>query len=335
MKLSIYFIHSKVVANRVTNVNQLVDMLTKSGAFEAVTSTLVDEYEADSLSQEVIRASTDFSQIPLEAGAEQLAQFNSLIAPMHVRHVSNLLKHVEALKRISASTAGDDTAHVVLEDDVVYGDRVADALKTALTNGGACDLLFLGLPSAQLAGATEPDRSPCSDFKTFYNVSPVCDAYAVTPAGAAKLVGGSSPSLLLPMKFATNVQLSFAIQRAPDLKACFSRPNVFIDGSKLGVFVSSVETNNALILSGEYQALKTLVDANDVEGARKAFETLRFKTHPDNVRLLAEAEHKAGNFEKSKGLYEACFQAYATNGCVLNNQSQFLRSYVGACKDFY
>ena len=304
------------------NVNQLVAQMKSRFDVELV---MAHNHEAETLTPDGIRGMTDFSQI----SQDSYSLFNSLIQPIHVRHISNLLNHVSSLKLIAESPESQDT-RIVIEDDVVYGDRLIETLGRAITamqKDKSVDITFLGLPSAQLAGDTD-STSELADFSKYYNILPVSDSYIVTRAGAAKLLNE-----MLPMKFPTNVQLSYAILKA-DVKACFSRPNVFIDGSKLGVFVSTIETNNSLILSSEYASMKSLVDAGELEKGREAYETVRFKSHPDILRLLAELEHKAGNFGKSKALYEACFAAYSANGCVLNNQSHFMKNYITACRDF-
>ena len=340
MKLNLYVVHSRIVEGRMANVNRLVDVLKKADDFDAVSLEVINDNESDAFTQDSIRAVTDFSQLGPEVATEISTMFNPIISPIHVRHISNLLNHISALKRIAACEPAKDEFHVVLEDDVVYGDIVSPSLSRALKASNASnasnasgnfDIMFLGLPSAQITG-TDDKSEAVGAFLKYYNITPVCDSYAVSVEGARKLV-----ALLLPMKFPTHIQLSFAIHKAK-LDACFSRPNVFIDGSKLGVFVSSIETNNNLILSAEYQSLKTMVEESQgPEGAQKTrefYETMRFKNHPDNVRLLADLEHKTGNFAKSKELYDACFAAFSSNGCVLNNQSQFMKTYITACRDF-
>ena len=327
-KLAIYVIHSRVSSDRATNVNQMVTTLKASGKFDDITTEIIAEHEPETLSPDLIKKSTDFSHLPADAPAE-LALFNSLIQPIHVRHVSNLLKHQEALYRIARKTPSTQEINIIIEDDVVFGDRLSDALGKAAASIAVLesfDIMFLGLPSAQLSGV-EPEKSEFGVFTKFYNIAPACESYAVSTSGAKKIADA-----LTPMKFSTNVQLSFIIHSAK-LAAYFSRPNVFIDGSKIGVFVSTIEANNNLILSGESQNLKTLVDAGDAEGARKLFDSMRFKSHPDNVRIMAELEHKVGDFAKSKAMYEACFSAFSSNNCVLNNQSAFLRNYIAACAD--
>lgn len=317
MKLNIHVIHSKVADSRLGNINQLVSILQKT--FSEVKVTLVNDHEPETFTPDSIKSITDFSQIQ----DEKYVLFNSLIVPVHIRHISNLLKHALTLKQIVDSQS-DDEVYVVLEDDVVFGDKVADYLVQALKSFTSSDaeFVFLGLPSP----ATEsPTLSPFSDF---YNVTPVCDSYAVTKVGAIKLL-----KELLPMKFQTNVQLSYAIVKA-DVKAFFARPNVFIDGSKLGVFVSTIDANNTLMLSNEHVNIKSLIEAGELDKAREAYDGIRFKTHPDNLRLLADLELKAKNFDKAKTHYDSCFKAYSANHCVLNNQCQFLKSYISACKDF-
>ena len=318
MKLVIYVIHSPVVKARLSHISNLIETLKKSQLFDGVDVTLVDEHECDKLTPDIIKASTDFSKF-----VGEFESFNEMIQPVHVRNVSNLLKHSTAIARVAKGSADD--VHLIIEDDVVFGGDVSRALYDSIVAlGSTYDIAFLGLPSAQIAGEVE-DTGKNSPFEKFYNVSPVCDSYLLTPVGAGKLN-------VLPMKFPTNFQLSYALRKG-QLRARFTRPNVFIDGSKIGVFVSSINANNSLILSSEHQAFAQKLETS-IEDARILYDAMRFKAHPDSMKLLADAEHKAGNFEKSRKLYEACFAAYKDGNCVLTNQSQFMRSYIVACRDF-
>ena len=327
VKLVITIIHSRATAERSQNVNQLLTLLKASDLFGDVFARLIGDFDAEALSPDLIKNSTNFDKIA--DLAPEIDFFNSLIRPIHVRHVSNVLKH-QAAFRLIAQEARADVLNLVIEDDVVFGDKVAEILAAAARTAASLptyDIMFLGLPSAQISGS-EPEKSAAGEFTKFYNVAPACESYFVSPGGAKKIADA-----LLPMKFATNVQLSYLIHTAK-LAAFFSRPNVFIDGSKIGVFVSSIEANNDLILSSDTQALKELVVNNKAEEARAHFEKMRFKNHPDNVRLMATLEHKQGQYARSKELYEACYKAFASNHGILNNQSAFLKEYVAAFSEF-
>ncbi len=307
------------------HVGRLLDALDKSSLFLSVRHNIVTAYEADTLSGEKIGSVTNFAQI----NDADLSMFNSLMQPMHIRNVSNLLKHYEALKTVSEST-GENEVHLIIEDDVVFGDRVAFALADAVEKlPTEYDMTFIGLPSAQLTGQPE-DKGNISLFSKFYNVAPVCESYFVSVAGAKKLIEADQ---MLPMKFPTNVQLSYAIKKG-NLSAFFTRPNVFIDGSKLGVFLSSIDANNQLLLSTEHQAFAKIVEAKDLVNARVAYDAMRFKAHPDTMRLMADLEHAHGNYKESKQMFDACYRAYKDQNCILTSTSKFMKSYIVACADF-
>jgi GR25 family glycosyltransferase involved in LPS biosynthesis len=335
MKLSVYVIHSNLVELRRNNVNSLELALKNSKLFDEIKVNFVSDAEPESLSVDLQKQFTDLTPIPEDQGAP--AYFNPLIAPLNVRQVSCALKHVMALKAIAGSLSQDDEEyHMVIEDDVVYGDRMstmlADLLK-ALPDGH--DLVFLGLPAPKGSEDNGTGTLTCS-FPAVYNVAPVCDSYIVSKKGAAALA-----AKMLPLKFPCNVQMSLAIHLLK-LSAHFSRPNIFIDGSKLGVFVSVIETNNQLILNADYFTAKALVDrpddgeaytAEEIETLKRLFDSMRFKQHPDIVYLLARLELRLKNYARANELFAACFSAYQNNNCILNNQSVFMKSYIDMCKE--
>lgn len=334
MKLSIQVVHSNLVELRRNNVDALVLALRASKLFEDVKVNFVDEAEPGTLSADAQKKVTDVTPIPADQGAPEY--FNSLLSPLNVRHISCALKHAAALRAIAGSLSQDDDEyHMVLEDDVVYGDRMptmlADLLKALPSD---YDVVFLGLPAPKGSEENGSGTHTCS-FPAVYNVAPVCDSYVVSRKGAAAL-----GAKMLPLKFACNVQISLAIHTL-SLSAHFSKPNLFIDGSKLGVFVSVIEANNQLLLNSDYFTVKELVErpadhqytAEEMGTLKRLFEGMRFKQHPDVVYLLARLEMRLKNYARADELFAACFAAYQSNNCILNNQSVFMKSYIDMCKE--
>lgn len=212
----------------------------------------------------------------------------------------------------------------------MFGNNVIDVLSTAVRDAPSdADIVFLGLPSTRQASTD--GRSVFDDaLAMFGGVLPACDSYLITPGAAAKLVqqGGH----MLPVRFPTHVQLSYAIKKA-GLKSYVVVPNVFVDGSKLGVFCSSLDANNRLVWNQNYCMMEALVRQTPLPpDAAERFEELwaqqPFKQHPDVLVVRAAFLSKLGRFKDAEAAYADALRLYDDNGAVVNSTSAFLRSYM-------
>ena len=303
--------------------------LSQKGAVERVTQ---DE-AAELVGRVPVLVDVDASHVDRE-------EFRPLVRNMHIRQVSNAMKHMSALRRAAAAA---DEPHqfrfsLVIEDDALFGDNVCAALRAAATHAPAdADVVFLGLPSTK-APPKDEGSAIYDDVFALFNVLPACDSYLVTPAGAKALL-----SHMLPVRFPTNVQLTYAL-RCTSLKAYVSVPNVFVDGSKLGVYTCSLEANNKLIWNQHFCHLDALVkndaayaDASGGAAVDAEFERIwaaqPFKEHPDVLVLKATHLAKSRRFREAEATYAAALAQYDKAGAVVNNTSDFLRAYISLHRD--
>lgn len=255
---------------------------------------------------------------------------------LHIRQLSNALKHLEALKRIAAlpelvPEAGAGARFgLVVEDDAVFGDGMADALWHAAVDAPAdADVVFVGLPSTRMPppGAT---ASLFDDPLRLFpgNVLPACDSYLVTPAGARRLA-----QAFMPVRLATHVQLSYLLRKGA-AKAYVAVPNVFVDGSKVGVATSSIETNNQLVWNQVYCQASELLRTGraDVKQLRRDFDEVwknqAFKEHPDCLVQLADQLAAVGRHGEAQDAYEKALAGYTAQNCIVNTSSEFMKRYM-------
>jgi hypothetical protein len=255
-----------------------------------------------------------------------------LVRPLHLRHVSNGLKHQEALKRIASTSSGTERFSLILEDDVLFGEGMALALaKAAATAPQDAEVVFLGLPSTR----QEPPKSgemafddPMEIFKN--HVLPSCDSYLITAAGAAKLAEGFAP-----LRFSAAGQLTYLLRKGI-VKSYLSVPNAFVDGSKVGVVTSSLETNNQLLWNNAFCQMDAIVRRTPGEYTEEAkskfkaqWETNPFKENPDALVLLADHQVREGNVKEAQETYAKAMAAYEKDGCIVNQGSEWIRKYMG------
>lgn len=251
--------------------------------------------------------------VKLERLEEPQARFNRYIKTLHVRNVSNARKHQIALAK--AAAAGGPS--LIVEDDIVSGENFVKVLKTCLDDA-SWGLLMLGLPGR------EPGIHPLADL---HNVLPSCDSYLVTPETARKLSEG-----FFPVRFVTNVHLSYLFE-VLEITPYMCAPNVFVDGSKYGVYASAVSPNNPLFLNKSYVEARNII-TDDARWALEGDKVLDimlstpFKNHPDFVHLRALYEKKKNGARAAELVFSTALKLYEDNNCIINNESEFLRNYI-------
>lgn len=323
----VYVVHSRRLAGRLPGVLKLKDSLASETTSEGAVSTKSFELVCDHEPSELDAARV--KEVANVSGQGLPPPFNQATGPIHINQLSNVLNHHTCLTRSAACPPSD--VCLVVEDDVLYNeDTVKEAVRKTLEHAPAqgWDILFLGLPcTIKNSGDSEdvPRFQPTSEV---FRMLPCCDSYLITPATARVLLKD-----FLPVRFPTHIQLSYLIQKH-GLRVYVTWPNVFLDGSKLGAYTSSLNWNNRLSWNPWYVKLNALVKGANQDSPPSLFSeidniysTMNFKEHPDVTYMYALSHIKRKNYVRAKDLMDAAYRMYGENGCILNKGSEFLNTY--------
>lgn len=259
-----------------------------------------------------------------------------LCTSLPVRAISNALKHHAALKSIlgvpqspgsSDDPEGSREFSLIVEDDAIFSETpMIDAVTRAVLSAPSdADLIFLGLPSKRsIEGSKESSFDDVSEMLDS-QVLPACDSYLITRACAKRL-----ESAFLPIRFMTNMQWTYLIRTGVVKKAYISVPNAFVDGSKLGVFSSSLSTNNRLIWNQGYCRLLSMVTQKEVKNFKEVWneQSAMVQNHPDMLALLGDFYSLSGMIREAKATYEKALKRYEQDGCLVNTNSEFMKSFM-------
>lgn len=325
--LNVYVVHSSALSNRKPMCEDLKKRLESD--MPQLSFQYITEHEPEELSQ--IPTDQLVNLNPLEEPA--YAEFNRLIRPMTLRSVSNCMKHRAALIRIATYAGDSRDLHLILEDDVCFADTVVQQLKDLVPSMSSvipdADILFLGFPGVPTDGS-----SPFVRTTEVYKVLPGCDSYFITTSAAKRLI-----EVYMPIKLVNNAHLSYFIETLK-LNSYASVPHVFVEGSKLGTYVSSLNPNNLLIYNPIFRQIFEIVqketgfDQDDKNKLEKLWSELQFKNHPDFLYLKGLYMLKDKQFPKAREIFERVFQLYQNNKCLLSRESLFLNNYIELCKVF-
>lgn len=331
--LNIYIIHYDQLTERMSNIEE-IKRLAKSFMSEtssfSINIQIINQHPPQSINVNNIRNLVKLDMLP--EGENQL--YNNFLKKMSIESLSNTFNHIKALQTIGKhpSSADDDTFHLVIEDDIVYSDKLFKQLAVLIDNLKSIewDVLFLGQPNDN-SSTTDQSKLQLQKISTENIILHCCESYIIRPAVAKDII-----SLIFPLKFYYNIQLSYLLDKYKDRFKCTKIfPNICGDGSKTGKFNSSIMPNNVLLFNQLYKDIyltlensKSTLSEEVVKSMKEKFESNPFKTNPDFIYLEALFYKKEGNLSKCKELFEQAFQSYEKNHVPLNNSSTFLKNYI-------
>lgn len=315
MSVDIFVVHASFLEVR----KQMLETFEKKLSESKIEYNIkyITDYDPNGIDLKNVGSFVDFSK------PDTGDVFDSLVKNLHIKQLSNALKHREAL--IKASTS--NTLSLIIEDDIVFSEDVISKFVKILEYLSATkdtwDIAFLGLPMLANMNVTDP----IIPVKDIYKIIPCVDSYLVHPSSALAL-----SKCFERVKYVTNVQYSYIAHTHPEMKFVMSSTNVFADGSKVGVYISTLTPNNKLFLNSEFsQFSQLLTQGSENKDAHAQIEELkkniRFKNHPDIMTLCAISEMNNGNYNKAKELFDQAYQMYTSNESMLNSESEFLIQY--------
>lgn len=326
-KLNIYFIHSKALKERKSVIDNFTSILKKY-RFKNVTVssvTIIDAYDPEDITMETIRKYVDYSKIQ----ESHVEFYNQLLRNLHVNQLSNTLKHLKALELV-AKNSNDKELNLILEDDILYEDKICLSLEKMLQAlPESFDVVLLGMPTTN--EVIDKSKFSFQDTHKIFRVLPVCDSYLVSHSAAKALAMNYTP-----VKFANNHQLSFVADKL-GIKTIQSIPNIFIDGSKYGFFLSKLSSNNPLIFNNDFVNLRALVSKDTLTSEDHAnilslLTRSAIKDNPDFIHLECLYHIKKKDYKTAIKRFENAYNTYNVNGCILSNDSVFLKDYIRAHK---
>jgi GR25 family glycosyltransferase involved in LPS biosynthesis len=323
--VNFYFIHAKWLADREKIINDFKRNIKKFNfqSIEVGNINVIEDYDPVDINSDIIQKHVDYSQLI----DPHLAVYNGLIKNLHVNQLSNVLKHFKAYEKISQSIKDDSSdINIILEDDIIYEERVFILMEQLIRKLPVdFDFIFLGLPT-NIPSKNKNDIE-LQNTQDVFRILPYCDSYIINNNTAKKLY-----EQFMPCKFLGNIQLSFLIDKLK-LKSQLVVPNIFMDGSKFGAHVSTLNPNNTLMFNGEYNTLKSVIDKDDISeqdiiNTDKLLNTSQIAQHPDFGYLKAKYLTKLKKYEIAKKCYEDTYNIYKNFNTILNHESSFLKDYI-------
>jgi GR25 family glycosyltransferase involved in LPS biosynthesis len=323
--VNFYFIHAKWLSDREKVINDFKRNISKFNfrTIKIGKIEIIEDYDPNDITGDIIKNNVNYGQVK----ESNLAVYNGLLKNLHVYQLSNMLKHYKVYEKLALSDSTDETElNIVLEDDILYEERVFISLEKMVRELPLnFDLIFLGLPTnAEIKNKMDINFQNTKDI---FKILPYCDSYLISKSAAKKLYEN-----FMPCKFLTNIQLSYLIEKL-ELKSQLVVPNIFMDGTKFGMYVSSLNPNNILMFNGDYNAVKSLISKDSLTDEEKSsliqlFKSSNISQHPDFCYLKAQYLTKIKDYKSAEKCYEETYAKYKAYNTIVNHESLFLKDYI-------
>ena len=326
--LNVLVIHSKkltIRSNKFKNVLRILEELSKKHKF-TIKTQFITQYEPEEIEKNILEYNKTVSYDPIND-----PDFDNQRYMLSVPIISNIEKHKEAWRSISKLNDSTKQLYLVIEDDaLLFPECVANLIDVLKLDHSKWDFLSLGLSIPN----PPQDSSDFINFRNNLKILPSKEAYCIKPA-TAKLFLEQTKGL----KFTMRLHLSYLIKQNPKLSVLFPKKRLFIDGSKLGMFPSTIHPTNILIFNSEFIQMHAYIKKTpeeikaDITKIEKLYKIIENLHSPDAMHLYGLLLTRIDrNKEAERVLNDAISEMKKQQG-YLNNQSEIIVNLVNIYKD--
>lgn len=260
-------------------------------------------------------------KIDLNKDAIKDEDFKGLINPLNTNQLSNFQKQLRALEMIKSSK---NKYNYIIEDDFIIIDEFTDNFLELLEKIKTVDydLLFTSIAINE----NSKDLKFLNSYD-FFKVLIAKSSYFITNEYAGKLV-----DYFDKIRFTYKIHLSYFIyQNKETIKSLVFNKNILFEGSKIGLFTTSVNNNNFLYQNGEYVKLSQLIGNNeyiDDETVKKAEEIYNNsgKNNPDFQHTMGLLYYKNKDYKKAKQILIDAVNNIKKNDGLITPQNETLNN---------
>ena len=319
--INIYIISTEELKNRITNINNVVSILKNLCAKNNIQAfiNLISEPSSATVDKNisVFNSRVDYSTF------SDNNEYNEYITMLNSCQISNYEKHRELYKIIKDKD--DEELHLIIEDDMLisnsYISNIDEMIKdlTIKDNCDLWDILFLSLNTVN-------NGDNFINFRTVYNKLITKSCYFVKPKICNKLYEESS-TFKLQIKYF----ISKYIEDNKDLNVFFYNKNTLIEGTKIGIYPSSVNSVNYLYFNNEYIGLlkiynKDVITDDDIVEACGLYKIVENINSSDIINIMGMIYNKHKNYKEAKKYFIKALDVHKKNYGYLQKNSNILNN---------
>ncbi len=260
-----------------------------------------------------------------KTGYEELDAASSVL---NLEEISNYEKHREVWRRMQTEvvpTASSSDICLIIEDDTIIIPEFTKNFEAFLDNPRIkdWDLYLMGVATS-VNSDTGRMLMPVADLM---RTIPSKCAYAVRPTSSALQTLLDETEVI---RFNMRIQLSYIFQKRRDLRAIISTRQCFMEGSKVGLFPSTLHSNNLLIFNQEYMDLFRMLQSNQINEATASalYERVKHIQSPDLLHIYGVLLFKCGKVNEAAQHLKTAVEWTQVQHGFLSPQSELLNNLI-------
>lgn len=313
--INLYLVHSVHLTKRVQYINTTVSLIKQYAEEQGLIlkTNTIKEPTSENVEKNIAEynKNVDYAK---EVGDRADDAFNATINSLNVNQISNIEKHKEIYKMIQAN---GDELHFIIEDDVMIGEEYLKNIKQLfddLKNDRLLDWDILFTCASVVDG--DPSlilKDSSKEYKLMLNKS----SYFIKKSAAQRLA-----EYLKTYKYALKTAISKFIWDNDDIKGRVLNKHTFLEGSKIGIFPSSLNSTNFLFQNINYVNLTKIANVNEIsddmlKAAEQLYERLKELDSPDVLHTMGLMYFKRKDYKHAKQfMTDACDKLLLHQGYV-------------------
>jgi len=252
-------------------------------------------------------------------------EFNSLNQRLNMPQISNIEKHRNVYTLIS-NMSSPDILHYILEDDVLVSGDYLNNIKELFNNinnfKDEWDILFTCISN------NEDNKS----FKLLKSI----DHFKILISKSSYFIKYDTAILLNKfletIKYNMKVAMSKFIIDNPNINAMILNKHTLLEGSKIGIFLSSINNNNFLYQNNDFIKLTKLLNQNIItpdiitEAEKIYNNNVLNSNNADFQHSMGILYYKMNDYKNAKKyLIEAVLNVKKNDG-IITNYSEILNN---------
>lgn len=247
--------------------------------------------------------------------------FKGQVMPINTNQLSNFMKHLKAYELIKKTNS---SYNLIIEDDLLIIDEYSKNFEEILNRLVNFEYDFIATSIA------------INDNEEEFKFKKTTEGLKIIMAKSSYFISKDLAEKLLiyfeKIRFPFKINLSYYIwQNRETIKSYVCNKNVFFEGSKIGLFVTSVNNNNFLFQNGEFIRLNQIINSNEeltaelIKELEKIYKTSGFN-NPDFQHSLGLAYYKFGDYKKAKEIMIEAINNYKKMGGFICQHNELLNN---------
>ena len=319
-RLNIYIITSKHLTIRKKYLGNNIEHLKKIIQDTGITIKvfMINDYEYTTIESSL----NDYNKrINYDVIKDSDSDFLNHNKKLNINQLSNIEKHRKAYDLIRNNN--DDVLHLILEDDILlstdYNDNIS-LLFRAIKKFQKWDIIFTCVAN------NNDELIKLIDSREKFKILISKSSYLITSDAASKLY-----DYFNVLNYQLKIGLSKFIFDNKDIKSFILNKHTFLEGSKIGLFLSSTNTNNFLYQNSDFVTLssyvnKSSISKDDIFTVENIYKNNQLNNNADFQHSLGLIYYKYGDYKTAKKYLVESVTNIKKNEGLIGNFSEILNN---------